>query len=186
MKYIIEEQILFYEKDQSDKWSRGDKSLIPEFMEKHPEFYKQKTYHFGEIYVISQFHQKYGWKGFYPIALGRWEPDNRKYDSCRQMIHRLLPIEKLLKFRDLRKELDNNKKGSGEPDVMLYNDKKEVLFIEVKRGNDVMSDAQLTCLAHIKSILEAEVGVVYVCEAGKKYTPKKYELDLEDFSFKRL
>ena len=181
MKHIIEEQVLVYEQKQLDKWKNGDKSLIPDFMEKHNEFYKQHNNHFGEIFVISKFHQRHGWKGFYPIALGTWEPDNRKYDSCRDRVRRLFPIEKLLEFREVRKELDFNRKGVGEPDVMLFDDNKNVLFLEVKKGRDTVKEEQFSCLAHIKSILKADVGIVYLREENQNYTPKRYELDLVNY-----
>jgi len=177
MKQIIEEQVLVYEQVQLDRWKAGDKSLIPNFIEMHGDYFNQHSYHFGEIFVITTFNRLYGWKGFRFYALGTWEPNNHKYEKSREMITKLFPTEKLVKFRDARREQDKVS-GTGEPDVMLYNDQGGTLFLEVKKGSDRISDAQLTCLAQIRSILDTEVGIIYLKEARQKYNPKRYELDL--------
>ena len=177
MKHIIEEQVLVYEQEQFDRWKSGHKALIPDFIERHGDYHNQQSYHFGEIFVISTFHRLYGWNGFRFYALGTWEPNNPKYDRSRDFISKLFPAEKIRAFREARREQDKIS-GSGEPDVMLYNDAGQTLFLEVKKGADRISDAQLTCLAQIKSILESDVGIVYLREANQKYKPKKYELDL--------
>lgn len=177
LKQIIEEQILVFKQEQLDKWKAGDKSLIPDFIELHSDYKNQQAYHFGEIFVISTFHQLYGWKGFRFYALGTWEPNNQKYNRSRDMIANLFPAKKLSEFREARREQDKVS-GTGEPDVMLYNDNGQTLFLEVKKGSDRIFDAQLTCLTQIKSILGADVGIVYLRETNQRYTPKKYELDL--------
>jgi hypothetical protein len=181
MKHIIEEQILVYEQEQLNQWKSGDKSLIPHFIDLHSDYKNQQSYHFGEIFVISAFHRLQGWKGFRFYALGTWEPNNQKYDRSREMIAKLFPARKLAEFREARREQDRTS-GKGEPDVMLYNDNGQSLFLEVKKGSDKIFDAQLTCLAQIKSILGAEIGIIYVREESQKYTPKKYELDLLNHS----
>lgn len=68
--------------------------------------------------------------------------------------------------------------GIGEPDIMLFDSEGRTLFLEVKKGADKISEAQLTCLAQIKSVLGADVGIVYLREENQKYRPKRYELDL--------
>jgi hypothetical protein len=137
----------------------------------------QPSYHFGEIFVIDTFNRLYGWKGFRFYALGTWEPDNPKYANSREMIVRLFRPDKLAAFRAARREQDSIS-GAGEPDVMLFDDTGKTLFLEVKKEKDEIYETQLTCLAQIKGILEADVGVIYLREENQNYTPKKYELDL--------
>ncbi|CAH8242497.1 hypothetical protein VAE122_50012 [Vibrio aestuarianus] len=61
---------------------------------------------------------------------------------------------------------------------MLYKDDGTVLFIEVKKESDKLSDTQIICLSQIKSILGCDVAVVYLAEETKTYQPKTHELDL--------
>ena len=60
------------------------------------------------------------------------------------------------------------------------------LFLEVKKEGDRVSAAQLECLAQIKSMLKAEIGIVYLVKHGHQHTPKTFELDFETFQGKAL
>lgn len=179
-KIYIEEQIFVYRKEQLDQWKSGNKFLIPNFLELHQDYQAQPAYHFGEIFVIDTFNRLSGWKGFRFYALGTWEMDNPKYDQSRKIISEIFPDDKLNKFHKARHKEDSMS-GIGEPDVMLYKDKGESLFLEVKKEKDRISKEQLTCLAQIKSILEADIGIIYLREENQKYSPKKYELDLINY-----
>ena len=72
--------------------------------------------------------------------------------------------------------------GKGEPDLFLHHPDGRLLFLEVKKGRDRVSQEQLECLAQIHGILHADVGIVYLAEAGLHYRPKTYDLDLHGFS----
>ena len=83
-------------------------------------------------------------------------------------------------FRDIRGQSKHNK-SKGDPDLFLYMDNGPKLFLEVKKDTDRMSKAQLKCLAQIRGILEADIGIARLIECGRKRTPKTYELDLLTF-----
>ncbi|MGM2827274.1 VRR-NUC domain-containing protein, partial [Bacillus cereus group sp. Bce006] len=70
---------------------------------------------------------------------------------------------------------------SGEPDLFLYKEDGSVLFVEVKKGSDRLSQSQLVCLSQIKSILGCDVAVVYLTEENQVYEPKTYMLDVIEF-----
>ena len=178
--YTIEEQVFVYRKEQLEQWKSGNKFLIPHFIESHKDYQTQPNYHFGEIFVIDTYNRLHGWKGFRFYALGNWELENIKYKLSREKISQLIPEERLSEFREVRKEEDEMS-GVGEPDVMLYNDNGQILFLEVKKENDKISNDQLKCLAQIKSILKAEIGIVYLREENQKYSPQKYALDLNNY-----
>lgn len=153
-KLSIEEEVLEYEQHQLDQWKAGDKSLIPDFLDIYSDYQNQPSNHFGEIFVLDHYNKNYGWKGFRFYALGTWEPNNPKYDRSRKKIGELFSKEKMVRFWTSRVQEDK-RSGKGEPDLMLYNDEGEVLFIEVKKESDKIFDEQLRCLAQIKAILNA-------------------------------
>lgn len=173
MKVILPEQVFVYRDEQFTAWKRGERSLVPHFIERHPDYDNQPKYHFGEVFVIDTFNRLCGWKGFRFYALGLWELNNPKYAKSREVIARLFPKDKLAEFRLC------SPSGKGEPDVMLYHDDGRTLFLEVKKGIDRVSQEQLAKLACIKSILGADVGIVYLREESQNYKPKSYELDLD-------
>jgi len=165
--YRITELVLTYTQNELDSWKKGDKSLVPDWVDISDVIYNQPNYHFGEYYVLRYFGNT-GWRGFVDYGIGTWEPENHRYDKGRKKIEDIFSFSKLSKIRRIREGL-----SSGEPDVFLYRNSGETLFLEVKKENDRISQEQLVCLAQIKGILESEVGVVYLKEASK-YTSQKY------------
>jgi hypothetical protein len=172
--------VIDFTTEQYDAWKKGDRSLLPPFIEHSPAYDNQRKYHFGEIFVIATYSRLYGWKGFHQYRLGLDEPDNPKYVKSREFIARRFPKGMLAEYQRL------NPSGIGEPDVMLYDDAGRFLFLEVKKDADKVKPEQFRALALIKSILDADVGIVYLRREGKSHTPKTYELDLESFSGSEL
>jgi len=175
MKYGITESVLPYNPTLYDVWKKGKWDFLPKNYRIPDEVVNQPTFHFGEHYVWVHY-LKLGWQGFVWYAIGEWEPNNTKYDLGRRKVNELFSDEGLAEIRDLRKGI-----LSGEPDLFFYKGDGSTLFIEVKKGSDKPSDAQLTCMAQIRSILGAEVGITYLVPEGKEYAPKTYELDLVEF-----
>jgi len=184
-RFFIEEEVLEYEQCQLDVWKSGDKSLIPDFLDNYSDYTNQPSNHFGEIFVLAHYNKFYGWKGFRFYALGAWELNNPKYDKSREKIGKLFSRKQMAQFLEARVR-ENKRVGKGEPDLMLYDDKSNVMFIEVKKESDTITAEQLRCLAQIKAILKADVKIVYLKEKTKSYTPKKYELDLVTLNGKRV
>ena len=174
--YKFNEIVLTYKSTQLDDWKKGDKSLIPAVIEIPDDVLNQQSYHFGEYFVLNYYMGK-GWKGFVDYAIGDWEPNNKKYDNGRKVLEELFSYARLSKIKSIRAGL-----LSGEPDVFLYKETGETLFLEVKKEQDKIFSEQLVCLAQIKAILKADVGVVYLKEESKTYTPNIYELDLDEHS----
>ncbi len=178
MKMRMTETVIEFCEVDRTAWVK-DKNKLLEGHSPPPDVFNQPTYHFGEYFVLSYF-KKAGWSGYRFYALGEWEPNNPKVLKGRKKIEEIFTKQKLEEFRKQR-ALSGYAGGKGEPDLFLYMESGPTLFLEVKKGSDKVSSAQLICLAQIKSILEADVGIVYLAKCGQQYKPKTYELDLETF-----
>ncbi len=172
MKFEITETVFTYPKSLLDSWKQGEKSWIPSELFVPPEVYNQPHYHFGEYFALTKF-LELGWQGTAYFPLGIWEPNNPKYNEGRALVAKYLDPDRLDIFRSIR-----SNRASGEPDLMLFKTDGSVLFVEVKKQTDRLSQEQLNCLSQIKSILGCDVAVAYLAEEGKKYNPKTYSLDL--------
>lgn len=179
MKLHIRETVIPYHQEELEAWKRGDKAAVLDGAIPPQAVINQPRYHFGEYYVLRHF-KRAGWSGCCNYAIGTWEPDNPRYLEGRTILQTLFAAPRLAAFRE-QQRLTGSLTGRGEPDVFLYRAGGEALFLEVKKENDRIAPAQLACLAQIKAILQAEVGVVYLVPHGRAYTPKAYELDLESF-----
>lgn len=168
MPIEITETVLAYEQRELDAWRDGDKSLVPGWLSIPDIVLNQPAYHFGEYFVLRHYSQR-GWKGFVHYAIGEWEPGIQRYDKGRAKVEELFAGVRLDKIREVRRGL-----SSGEPDLFLYNDVGEALFIEVKKQSDRIKPEQLQCLAQIRTILQARVGIVYLREVRSRHTPKVY------------
>jgi len=85
MLHIVTEQVFVYREEQYDAWKRGDRSLLPYFIERLPVYDNQPRYHFGEIFVIDTFNRLAGWKAFHQFTLSPVEPNNPTYAKSRQL-----------------------------------------------------------------------------------------------------
>ena len=94
-------------------------------------------------------------------------------------IEEIVDNKKLAKIRELRSGI-----VGGEPDVFLYRESGEMLFLEVKKESDRVSEEQLKCLAQIREVLGADVGIVYLKEETRNYSPKTYNLNTEKYTTK--
>ena len=186
---IITEEVIEYPKSLLDAWKNGDKSLVPygfidtERAWRHIR--NQPSNHFGEIYTLRK-KMEQDWKGFnFYLISDTVEPTNEKYFTGKQKVIEILDSKKLCLLRQVAAD-----KGYGNdrglPDLFLYNEQGDVQFLEVKKESDRIQKRQLVFLAMIKGILGCDVGVVYLKEIGKSYIPKVYELDLKNYTGKRL
>lgn len=180
MLFRFTETVIPYKTAELISWKEGDKSLIPDGNDVPSIVYNQPNYHFGEYYVLKHF-RDLGWSGFVDYAIGTWEPNNQKYAEGRRKVEELFGSDQLAEIRSLL-----NHSGGGEPDVFLFKETGQTNFLEVKKGSDRVSKEQLRCLALIKKIFRAEVGLVYLREAEQTYQPKVYELDLTDYSGRQV
>lgn len=178
-KIGIAETVIEYPGDDLAAWKIGDKKKLLEGHIPPGDVFNQPTYHFGEYFVLNYF-MKARWFGYRFYALGEWEPNNPKVLEGRKKIEEIFAKQKLAEFRRQR-ALSGCAGGKGEPDLFLYMESGPTLFLEIKKEGDNVAPAQLTCLAQIKSILEADVGIVYLAKYGEQYKAKTYELDLETF-----
>ena len=97
------------------------------------------------------------------------------------MIDRLTPADRLSAFRKARStDPKEFRYAKGEPDVFLYIDDGEVLFLEVKKGQDApdAEQYQLRCLSQIRLILGCRAEIVYVADEGKSYKLRRHEYEL--------
>jgi hypothetical protein len=173
----LTETIIEYHPDDLEAWKNGIKDKWLEGRKVPPEVYHQTRYHFGEYFVLNYF-EKARWHGycFYSFS----ESGLEKLQEGQKKIAELFPIDGLAAFRDIRSR-SIYPVGKGEPDLFLYMDNGPKLFLEVKKERDRVSAAQLECLAQIRGILKAEIGIVYLVKHGHQHTPKTFELDFVTF-----
>ena len=174
---VVPEIVLPYPPALYEAWKAGDKSLIPGWVDVPAIVSNQPSYHFGEYFVLRHY-ADLGWRGYVHFAIGTWEPSIEKYRSGREKVEDVFGPERLGRIRAVSSEVRD---GKGEPDVFLYKDTGETLFLEVKKGSDRVAPAQLECLAQIHAVLGADVGVVYLREEGRVRRPKSYALPVEKY-----
>jgi len=177
MLYKLTEIIIEYHPDDLEAWKNDKKDKWLEGRKVPPEVYHQTRYHFGEYFVMNYF-EKARWHGycFYSFS----ESSLAKLQEGQNKIAELFPSDRLIAFRDARSR-SKYSAGKGEPDLFLYMINGPKLFLEVKKESDRVSAAQLECLAQIRGILMAEIGIVYLVKHGHQHTPKTFELDLITF-----
>jgi hypothetical protein len=174
----LHETVLTYRDDQYRAWKAGDKSLVPSFLAVPPAVLNQPSYHFGEVFTLSSYHERLGWFGFFLFALGTQFPESRDREEGRRKLAEIIPAAALQRFRSVRAADSTCILGRGEPDLFLYKDDGSFMFVEVKKGPDKISQAQLTCIAQIRAILRCPVDIVYLCTENQRREPKTYMLDL--------
>ena len=175
MRYVIEETILEYQPSDLADWKAGQrerwlKGEAPAHVANQPSF------HFGEYFVLAHY-ALLGWQGYRFYALGNWEATNPKLKDGRDALARTFKQGTLDEFRQAR-DACGRSDGKGEPDIFLVHPQFGSLFLEVKKGSDRISPEQLECLAQIRGILRAGIGIVYLVKAGVPYLPKQHELDI--------
>lgn len=178
MLHILKEIVIPYDPQDLLDWSNGFKGKFISG-DVHSHVKNQPKYHFGEYFVLDHY-AKLGLSGHRFYALGEWEPNSEKLRIGRAALFECFSPDLIEKFRTARERCGRSD-GKGEPDVFLLNGDGQATFLEVKKGADRVSEEQLQCLAQIRSILGAEVGIVYLVEAGRQYVPKYYKLDLSSY-----
>lgn len=174
MHFVINEIVLPYQVSDLADWKAGRRLHLLQGIA-HPHVTNQPNYHFGEYFVIAHY-ARLGWQGYRFYALGNWEPNSGKLKVGREALARTFDPDKLAEFRRAR-EACGRADGKGEPDVFLVHPEHGALFLEVKKGRDRTSPEQLECLAQIRGILGANVGIVYLAEAEVPHKPRIYELE---------
>lgn len=182
MTYQIIEEVLMYAPADFEAWKNGDKEKILNGHWAPKDVYHQPSYHFGEYFVLKHY-ADLGWKGHTYFSF-RVQPYEKEKEGHAKIIE-IFPAESLAVFREAHRRL-NHGDERGEPDVFLYKNDGQTMFIEVKKDSDRIKDFQLETLAQIKAILGSEVGIARVVKEGLHYQPKIFELDLEPYEGKRL
>jgi hypothetical protein len=177
----LREKVLTYKQAELDIWKNGDKNLLPDFVEDRSFLETQPEYGFGEAFVLHYYFKEEGWKGFMSYALGNKNPKSIARQRGQMKIQELISKEKLAQFQALRGDEWETNFGTGEPDLFLYRQPNELVFVEVKKQTDRMTAKQLKCLALIKGVLEISIEIIYLCEETHTHTPRIYVLDLENF-----
>jgi hypothetical protein len=179
----IQENVLVYRKSQLASWKARDKTLIPDYFDINdlPFIHNQNEYSFGEMFVLSHFFKNGGWKGLLNYSLGSHHSRSPIRWSGQQKVRQIVPPEKLEKFRRLRGTPQEVNFGAGEPDLFLYRDIGDYMFIEVKKERDFIRPIQMKCLSLIKATLDCPIGIVYLREEIQHYGPKTYLLDLDKY-----
>ena len=167
-----------YADDQLRVWKAGDKSLAPSFLTVPPVVRNQPSYHFGEVFTIRSYHERGGWLGCLLYALGNQYPKSKDRLEGRRKVMEIIPADALRRFRAVRAADSSYILGRGEPDLFLYRDDGSFMFVEVKKGGDKISKAQLDCMAQIRAILGCPVDIVYLCRENHHHEAKTYQLDL--------
>jgi VRR-NUC domain len=180
---VLEEIVLDYQPHDFADWVAGRRSRwisgpVPAQVSNQP------AYHFGEYFVLNHY-RRLGWCGHRFYALGSWEPDNSKLAEGREALASCFSPSALTLYRAVR-ESCGRADGKGGPDLFFSREDGTALFVEVKKQRDRVSLEQLQCLAQIRAVLKAGVGIVYLRLAGAPYRPKRYELDLSAMNGRQI
>jgi hypothetical protein len=119
MLYTFTETVLIYDAALLTQWEGGDKSLLPNFVERRRSHGTQQEYHFPEAFALRHFHDTDGWKGFDDYVL-MTETEPTKHLAGRRMLERVVPTVALRKLRLARSKSIDGQRGAGEPDLFLY------------------------------------------------------------------
>lgn len=179
MLHTFREKSLLFPLDALDAWCGGDKSLLPPSAERIPMHMSQQGYHFSEAFTLRYYHETGGWKGFdHLVLMPHVEPT--LHLAKRRLIERVVPAIPLRKFRAARLKTVDGERGGGEPDLFLYKDSGEFMFVETKR-DDPIKTSQLVCLAQLHHFLGCPVEIVRLqLDAKKPRAPKTYVVELDD------
>ncbi len=174
----VTETVLTYGDEQLRAWKAGDKSLAPSFLVVPPAVFNQPSYHFGEVFTLRSYHDRDGWLAFLLYALGDQYPKSADRLEGRRKVAEIIPADALRRFRAVRATDSSYILGRGEPDLFLYKNDGSFMFVEVKKGGDKISQAQLSCMAQIRAVLRCPVDIVYLCPENHRHEAKTYKLDL--------
>jgi hypothetical protein len=182
MGYKLTETVIEYHPADLVTWKKNEKDKLLGNRKVPQEVYNQPEYHFGEYFVLTYF-EKALWHGycFYSFST----PCLEKFQEGQNKITELFPDDLLEAFLVARKQ-SRHSEGKGQPDLFLYMENGPKLFLEVKKDGDRISDAQLECLAKIRGILHAEVGIVHLVQFGHQHTPKTFDLDLVTYQCRQV
>lgn len=175
MKVIIEERVLTYEPQQLVAWRNGDKSMIPDFVDVPDIVRNQPRYRFVEMFALRWYHENEGWLGFADYELGGALLGSARRAAGREQLRRVVPTAALERLLDRRAGVRG---AAGEPDLFLYKADGSFKFAEVKKRGDRLRQHQLRCIGELMAVLGCEVDIVYLCEAGRRRAPKRYEFDI--------
>jgi hypothetical protein len=104
-------------------WKRGIKK-IPDFVLNRDSLYTQKSYSFGEIFMLNYYQrpENGSWFGFMSYALGNQYPKSKARRDGRNKVKEVIPETKLERFFDISSAMRNVNFGNGEPDLFLGKD----------------------------------------------------------------
>ncbi|MBI2920946.1 MAG: hypothetical protein HYY18_07665 [Planctomycetes bacterium] len=172
----IREEVLTFDTADQERWTGGDKALLPEEYKDDPRFTKQPRAHFLEMSALNHFRSA-GYKVLYSGWYELWaKTENRKPWLERG-------ASELEAF--LGPELDAFRKVVGAtaekfakaPDLVVWKtDPKRLMFCEVKQKNETVSQPEWAGLALVKGHLGADARVLRYCELGDFRDPRKWKV----------
>ena len=174
----LQERIVEYAASQLTAWIAADKSLVPAFADRPPILAAQPSHHFAEALTLRDYHEREGWMGFAHYAIGDQYLGSARRREGRRKLREIIGARLLESILALRATTAGTKYGAGEPDPFLFKPDGSFRFVEVKKGRDQLSPAQLTCIAQLLSVAHGCVDIVYARELRQRYSPRTYRFDL--------
>jgi Holliday junction resolvase-like predicted endonuclease len=156
----MEEKLFLYKRELETEWNSG--WLKGKWHNEYPELFNEEdydiakaqgSYHFGE-WAVAKYYYSHGYK----VLIENYMSDDHR-DKCK-IIEGIIKEESK---RDLIHPLGPKGRRIGEPDLFVYKDDGEYLFVEVKKGSDKVSERQRIQLENI----EKEVGKVIIAKLKK-------------------
>jgi hypothetical protein len=177
VRYVTE-RVLVYRQDELDAWKAGDRSMVPDFYPAGLLSRNQLAYGFAEMLTLRHYHDEAGWLGFLQYDLAASYPCQRRRLLGRRKVREIIPQDLLQQLRALQ----HHPRGSpGQPDLFLYRDVGDFMFVEVKKGTDTLREPQYRSIAQIMAVLGCPVDIVYAREERQRRRPKRYAFDLEAY-----
>jgi len=149
--------------------------MVPGFYPANLLSRNQPSYGLAEMLTLRHYNADDGWLGFLHYD---WRADDVGYPRRtlgRQKVREIIPRDRL---QDLRALQTGRRSSTGKPDLFLYRDAGDFMFVEVKKGRDVLREPQYRCIAQIMATLGCPVDIVYVREERQQYLPRRHAFDL--------
>jgi hypothetical protein len=177
VRYVTE-RVLLYRQDELDAWKAGDRSMVPDFYPAGLLSRNQLAYGFAEMLTLRHYHDEAGWLGFLHYDLAASYPCQRRRLLGRRRVREIIPQDRL---QQLRAVMHQPRGSPGQPDLFLYRDVGDFMFVEVKKGSDRLREPQYRSIAQIMAVLGCPVDIVYAREERQRRRPKRYAFDLEAY-----
>lgn len=172
----IREEVLTFDPVDQEKWTGGDKSLVPEDMRDDPRFTKASRAYFLEMLAVH-IYRCAGNRSFSALWYELWT----KSASRKPWVERASgELEAFLgpELEGFRTKVGANvEKFAKLPDLVVFrSEPRRLFFAVVKQKNETVSQPEFAGLALVKAHLGADARIIRFCELGDFKDPRRWRV----------